>query len=803
MSKKQKARRAREAPSREVRFGEGEQADLRLVLLAIVVPMLVWSMVLGWSWGDLLGAHDNALAVLQMKLVSEAGGWRGALYQWWGFGGGELLSVTGFPPINSLFLLLGLTPVSIVTAFNLFTHFGSAFLGARAALELACWTSTDPARVRAIRTFSWFRETALVLLFGFLPILAWRIPFGHQLILIGNWALLGWILTFTAGMQRSLSFTLLGIIALLDLHVFPVLAQQTLIYSVVFGSPVVGAIYWRARRTDASLANRQFLFSTLLPVLALLVSLPVLQHLIRFMTGTEAMRGTSSGPVIYGYIVSQLRDWWSSIPWAREAIPFGREFGLHHEVNYAIGPLLLAFLFLARSRALLVAIIVSAIAIIGLASQWPGISDALLATVPILKSFRVPARAFVLTTWLVTIIGTALLLADLATQQTRQWTGKDLLWPAGVIGLMIIAASSGDEAALGREVVSWGMIGFLVFQLWQRRRIGANSAVVFPGWVVLFLAVAAVTGFKDRGSYVVRHRDAWETPLRIRDEVWSQASETRHPLNRIFLATETPMYIVNTGSVAGLGQIAGYFAGPKRFFYLLFGLRAGQIPDPAVSVSRISPADPEFGILSALYNIRYLVNEEGGRRFVTANPGALDYEFAPAWLSRQARVLGDWPDLWRELRSTHAAGAYRWKNVMSQETWILSQDQAKTPLVQDCRFERPQVELGSPELLPRETSVRVSGFEGRCPLTVSMNYSPSLRVYAGDVELKTFPAYGALLGVSVSADEAKSPIRIVSRVEVPFWAWHAQLLGGVGLLAVIWTSVRGARRESGPGMTTD
>jgi hypothetical protein len=796
MSKKQKAGSAREARSVDVRFGEGEKADLRLALLALVLPVLVWLVVLGWSWGDLLGAHDNALAVLQMKLVSEAGGWRGALYQWWGFGGGELLSVTGFPPINALFLLFGLSPVSVVTAFNFFTHFGSAYLGARTVLELACWFSTEPMRVRAIRTFSWLREASLVLLFGFLPILAWRIPFGHQLILIGNWALLGWILTFTAGMQRSLSFTLLGIVALLDLHVFPVLAQQTLIYSAVFGIPVVAALYWNARRIQVESANRQFVVSMLVPVCALLVSVPVLQLLVRFATGTEAMRGTSSAPVIYGYVVSVLRDWWSSIPWAREAIPFGRDFGLHHEVNYAVGPLLLAFLFLVRSRGLVLAIAAAAIAIVGLASRWPGISDLLLAVVPILKSFRVPARAFVLVSWLVAIVGAAAVLAELAHPQARRWSGRDLLWPFGALVLLGLASSSGEDAAIARECVTWGLFGFLVFQIWQRDR-GTASALALPGWVILFLSIAAVAGFKDRGSYVVRYRDAWEAPLQIRDEIWSQASETRHPLNRIFLGAETPSYIVNTASIAGLGHVAGYFAGPKRFFYLLFGLRTGQVPDPAVSVSRISPADPEFGIISALYNIRYLVQDQGGRRVVTPNPGALDFEFAPAWLSRQARILGDWPDLWRELKSTHEAGAYRWKNVMSQEAWILSQDQSKAPLVQDCRFERPQVELGSPELLPRETSLRVSGFEGRCPLTIAMNYSPSLRVYAGDVELKTFASYGALLGVSVSADEARSPIRIVSRVEVPAWAWLAQVVGGFGLLLLAWYAVRLCRLPAG------
>lgn len=786
MSKKHKSKPVR-AAAPVVRFGEGELADIRLVLLSLVVPTLVWLIVLGWSFGDLLGAHDNVLAVLQMKLASEAGGWRGMLYQWWGFGGGELVAVTGFPPMTSLLLAIGLSPVSVVSSFNLFTHFGSAFLGARIAIELACWFSTDPARVRAIRTFSWIREASLVLLFGFLPVLAWRIPFGHQLIIIGYWALLGWILTFSAGMQRSLSFTVLAVVVLLDLHVFPVVGQQTLIYSAVFGLPVAAVLYWRGRRIEPRAANRHLLISTMIPVLALLASLPVLQLMIRFATSTEAMRGTASGSVIYGYIVSQFQDWWSSIPWARDAVSFGRDFGFHHEVNYAVGPLLLVFLFLGLSRGLALAILGGGIAVIGLASRWPGISDALLAAIPILKSFRVPARGFVLTSWLISIVGAASLLRGLSNPNSRKWAAKDLLWPAGILILLVIGGASSEEGAMARELITWGLVAYVVVQLWRARSGGSPA---FSGWVVLFLAVASLLAFRERGSMVVRRSDAWSMPIQLREDVWRQAPETRHPLNRVVVASESPTYLVNTGSVAGLGHLSGYFAAPKRFLQLQVGLRSGQQPDPAMSISRVSPSDPEFGILAALYNVRYVVQEQNGRRVVASLPQALDYEHAPGWISRQARILKDWPELWRELQSTHAAGAYGWKSVRAQESWILAQDQARAPQAQGCSLDRPVVALGSPERLPREASLRVSGFQGRCLLTVAMNYSPSLRVFAGDVELSTFPSYGALLGVSISAEEAAAPVRIVSRAEVPAWAWASQVLGLVGLIGVMGVAMR-------------
>jgi hypothetical protein len=791
MSRKRKAA-SRTAPrSLPITFGNDERADLRLALLSLIIPVLVWLLFLGWNFGDLLGTHDSLGALLQMKLTADGAGWKETLYQWWNFGGGSFLPVGGLPPAVSLLGFLGLDPVGVTSGLHLIGYFGCAFISSRLVIEVAAWFSDDPIRREELRRFSWSRESAIVLLFGFLPILGWRMALGHLYLVSGNWAFLGVTLAFLAGIQRTVTATLTAVLAFLALQVFPVHGMQAVINSVIFGSPIFLLLFWKALRHDARSTLKQAMIAMAIPVFALLAVIPILRLMIDHATGPESMRGPSVN-VIYGYLTSEIRDWITSLPWTYELVTPARQRGFHHEVNFPVGPLLVPFVVLLRWRALAVVFGVLTVLVIGLASHWPGISDALLLAFPVLKAFRVSGRAFILLGWLLSIFAVATLVRDLPSRRSRPWVTKDLIWPGATLLLLLLNALAFDGHGIVREALLWTGVAAVTWSI-VRSAAGASTAPLpMASGVLAFLAVGAFLSLQERGPFVENQQTSSKNPELLRAEVHRQAPETRHPFHRVAFVDLLPGFFVNTGAISSLGNLDGYFAAPKRFLNLEFGLRAGQFPDPQVSVSRVETSDPAFGVLSALYNVRHLVRMTAGKVQVEPWEQATSFEAAPAWISLATRELADWPAIWRELRETHSAGPYRWKALLRQEAWILSEDRVLAPRFENCRLhgERALFHWSEPRQLPGELELQVSGFEGRCPLTISMNYSKDLRVFAGDRELKTFPSYGALLGVSLSDEEARSPLRIVARAEVPTWALASQVLGILGLVVLTWQSRR-------------
>jgi hypothetical protein len=81
---------------------------------------------------------------------------------------------------------------------------------------------------------------------------------------------------------------------------------------------------------------------------------------------------------------------------------------------------------------------------------------------------------------------------------------------------------------------------------------------------------------------------------------------------------------------------------------------------------------------------------------------------------------------------------------------------------------------------PSGLGVRVQTADS-CPLVVAMNYAETLEAW-GPQRLRTFPAYGALLGIEVPAGTLR--VEIQPRSWPPSWT-HPFAAAGAGLLVLL------------------
>src|SRR5262249_31163194 len=142
-------------------------------------------------------------------------------------------------------------------------------------------------------------------------------------------------------------------------------------------------------------------------------------------TGGDATRGLGGASAIFFYTTATLADWVSSIPWSKDFIPPERASGLHHEINYSVGPILLLLLMpaLRGHKCLVMGTIVSLIMAMLFSMNVAPFSTLLPEIVSPLKSFRVPERAIL--PGIMAVIVLACCGVSTLSAQT-QWQGRAL-----------------------------------------------------------------------------------------------------------------------------------------------------------------------------------------------------------------------------------------------------------------------------------------------------------------------------------------------------------------------------------------
>jgi hypothetical protein len=739
--------------------------DLRVLVEAAATIAVTW-LLLGWGFGRAITQSDGSVLVVPFtRSALDAGfDWTGHLYRFGVVGGSEMHDFAGSLPIVQLCSALGLSTTSTVNLVTMFLQLGFAFFGIVAIEALVTRWSRAAFRLSAAQ-----RITS-VWLCGFAPVLGWRLAIGHENLLLGVLPLYAAIALLWAARANTLSITALVFAAFVVFNGVSGLGPQTLIYSAVFGAPLVLVTLLDAPRRDRW-GRRQWIVAGALAA-GVLVAVPRLVGMIHHALGEDASRGLGES-VAYSYGTQAAVDWLTSIPWTRR-LATGAAATLH-ERNFPTGPIL-AFVVLcwphAISRRTLWGLAAGAVLAISFADDLAPLSTALIHVVPPLHAFRVPARAIL-------PIVIFLPCLALATCWCMSLPGKPPArdasrahWFAVVLGALVILTSR-SVPPLAREALAWlGCLGFVAAARWRPATVQRRTLVA----AVTVIAALGVGAFDERFPHNAVFDPVEHGPRRLRDAVLAQAPEIAMPLDRVQIVDPSPPYDMSTAFAARLPSLDGVWYPPKRFLTLLGALTGTAIPATACVFSLTR--SPAFPILQQLYNVRYIVSvADGSIRAQPAPPGA-------AWFPARVVTIDQPSEMAAALREVNLHRA------LTATAWMLRAEADRAPPFSGpCAARVLQV---TTDELGQAATILVDAPRA-CPLIVSTNYVTTLRATAligGAIrDADVFPIDIALTGIAVPA--GASMITLAPEAELPGWSRVASLLG----IVLLGTAIVQLRRS--------
>jgi hypothetical protein len=504
---------------------------------------------------------------------------------------------------------------------------------------------------------------------------------------------------------------------------------------------------------------------------ALLIALPGYWGMLAHAFGSDAARSASSH-ITYSYYTSQWRDWLQLFTWTIRAIPSDLPEVLYHEVNYAVGPLILLALAFQweRARGLACGLIISIAMALFLSTNTQPLSSLLLALIPPLEMFRVPARAIfpgVLT--VITIASSVLLTASPSTSQANASSKKK--WIVRVCALMLSAASLiflkiDPLHGLLREALAWCLAGFIFIDV--RRVRNAVSHALDPIWrdgAVLLLMGLSLHPFYERLLPRIPIA-AVEQNLKLnREALLKQAPELSSPLTRIVLDYMLAPWGPNTSWAIGVSSIDGYIQTNRRFHDLVDATR-GEVDTTGTMMNYHFGDTPVFHLLAPLYNVKYrALAQRNGPRVEPTGMGN-----GPAWFAHTISTTESFAHLVQNLKA--------WDG---KKAWYIPQDPAISPSLKDRIQNASSKECTQSRVMGIQTKLPTDGLSievdtpTSCVLTVAMNFVSSLEVESAGRLLEIFPIYGALTGILVPAGHQFIQIKDAPRM--PNWTLWAQALG--------------------------
>jgi hypothetical protein len=721
----------------KVRF---EALELLRLATCALVTLLGWRLVLGWHLDNLTGASDATLYVLFARVLQDQhGDWTHALYTPEVLGGVILHGVYGTPPFVVWGAKLGLAPHSAYNFMALATQTLMAYLATRATLSLQVLFQDQQKRLTLgtsppIEVMAHW--TALPAVFAFLPTLGWRYAQGHMALLWGLLALLSAtaLLLAVRARQATVVLMLLAILALL--HAFQSHGYQIVLYSLVFGTPLLAGLL--ALRAPDGRCRWWFeaAYVVVPMVLALGLSIPQLAVMIGTLRSSDSLRsaGDMEG---YKFLVTTARDWAASIVWTPRWVDGSSPERYAHEVHYALGPCLalLAVVPWKRARVLGFGMLWAVLGAVLFSADVSPVST-LLLHIPGLGAFRVAGRAILPFALLFPIVALAAVLAN----SPGHSKGSVPVHRAVAIAVAAVTLLCGP--AVG-EIIAWSTILLVVgAQLSGRLLSGA-----IPLWV---LGCASVQAFSDRLPRLPDASNLQHRPAAIQRAARAQGVSFDSTLERAIVRDEEDgTFGPNAAFFAGLSSVEGYGWPTRRFRDLANATGAGLPEVPNLLV--LTPGTETYRVLGCLYNVRtILVAGAGQVRVLRPGPTA-----GAAWFSRRVELLGSFADLGQRL----GQGPGELSERLHEVAWLVASDpvlRARStglaPFVECSGAQVAAVDAarGAPAI-----EVEVVVVDGPCLLTVSTNFIEALRASAeGDGLSSTsvvVPVYGALAAIAVPA----------------------------------------------------
>ena len=338
------------------------------------------------------------------------------------------------------------------------------------------------------------------------------------------------------------------------------------------------------------------------------------------------------------------------------------------------------------------------VAVIVLSMDLTPLSRALPASIPPLRSFRVPARAALPLIWALSILSVAALTrwdrtetpAPVSAPRSTRRRRKDrterrrpmaiawrehLAWLGIPLAILLFVAppTLRDAAALALVVAA-------VTVLWR-------GGTVPVAMILLVLGTCSVSAFRERllpfpepPRHFAEADSLGAAVRRIKPELDST-------LSRVRLDLEIPVFTVNSAYAAGLASLDGYGAPTGRFSRLVFALR-GDPYQPTANFFKLPSNDPAFSTLRQLYNVGWNVTLPARGRLALTPLGPTA---GPAWFSASTTRLNDLTALARELRAAGDSLAHRASEVL----WLDNTDplaaRADVPPTLDPRCREAQV----------------------------------------------------------------------------------------------------------------
>lgn len=735
-----------------------EVEDTKTLGTALVLVPLTW-LLLGWRWSQTVSGHDglaNVLVVLR-ELVRAGGDWSGLLYRPELLGGMKVRDAVGPLPAAALLARLGFSASAILNLTTFLVQVTIAFLGVRAATDLARAWRRSPVRL------GWILRACGVVACAFAPVLGWRLGYGHLTLVTGTLPFLAALALIAAAGAGTLGLVFLVVAAVAIVNGLLFTGHQMVLYGAVFGGPILIGLW-------ASLGRRWRDLGVATAAVAggFLLALPEFWGVLRHAMGTDSLRTLRGMDLTYSYLTAHPMDWLGSLAWTRGTIMPWRHPDHHHEVNNPAGPLLLLAVALVpwrKARPLALGLLLSVLMALVFSMDLKPLSD-VLRLFPPLGSFRVPTRAIMPALYMLPVLALAAVLV-------RDERPRHVAWALAAGAVLVLLPS------LVREGVAWAMAaGFIV------RAAGLPATVAFVA-----LAVGGLGAFRERLLPFVAGDALLARAAAVGDAARRSEPALASPLSRVRPAFEWPEFLANTSLAAGLSSLDGYYFPQRRFVELVNTLRY-QPYLPNSLLLRFPPTHPSSVLLYQLYNVAWTVDAAGTVRPQGPTAG-------PAWFSAGIARTWRYQDLREELRRP-ADGLH----TMARRTlWLMADDlhvwRAHLPEATDPLCTQAQV-LGV-EARWGDNGARASvRAPADCPLTFAMNYAENLRASAvlpeGSAPARVFPAYGALAGVWVP--RGATQIRLEAEPTLLPFATLWRALGMALLAGVAATTIAKAKKAA-------
>lgn len=687
-----------------------------------------------------MSGYDAVMALLPMlrALVVARGDPSALAFRPELLGGVALRDTLGPQPLLLVPAALGASATSVLNFATFATQTLFAFFGQRTLGDLSVLLGRGRPRP------AYLVGSGLVFL-AFAPFVGWRAGYGHLTLLVGLLPFLAALALVAASAVASLNRFLVAAATLTVAVSLPFAGQQIVLYGAVFGLPLLAAVHVAGGRAPRFLA---------VPVLAalsgLLLAAPGLWPMLEHAWSSDALRELGGETVTYSYLTAGPLDWLTSLLWlAPEA---GARKAIHlHESNVPFGPILLLLALVPRKgRPLLVGLAVSAGLAVALASNLRPLSDLLLALVPPLRSFRVPTRALFPALAVLPLLALASLPTEASAARGR------LLLRSLLVGLGLAMALFFAPPPL-REILAWGLA---VATLVTMRGVPTRVAWLLP--LIMGLAGGSLGAFRQRLLPFPDAESRLAEARALGDAVKRHAPRLAAPLARVTLPVETQLLEAtpsaargigaNLAFAAGLASLDGYAFPQRRFVALVRALR-GEPYSPNALLLRFREEYPPSRVLFQLYNVGHALT---GTEGVATVPPVRERgpTAGAAWFP--ATVVVD-PDL-----QAMAAALLAWGDATHararRELRVVRSDPAlqglPTSLAPACGEAIVHGAYGASGGL----AIRVQTY-APCLLVVALNYAESLEAVSASRRLRTFPAYGALLGIEVPPEATRIEIR--------------------------------------------